>query len=186
MLLSEMALLRSFGENVRIYPLAKIIRPEVVSLGDNIMIDDFVFIDGGTSTEIGSYVHIGCRTFIVGGGELVMEGFTGLSGGVSVYTGGEDYSGRWLTNPTVPQPWRKPYRSHVIMRRHSLIGAGCTVLAGPDGIEIGEGASVGAMSLVKSDLEPWTVYAGIPARPIKKRDKNRMLELEEDLRRTLG
>ena len=174
------------GENVTIYPQAKIIRQEVVRFGNNVIVDDFVFIDGGTGTEIGSYVHIGSHTIIVGGGEMIMEDFAGLSGGVKVYTGGEDYSGKWLTNPTVPSPCRKPYRSHVIMHRHALIGSGCVVLAGPDGIEIGEGASVGALSLVKSDLKPWTVYAGIPARPIMERDKGRMLELEADLRRTLG
>ena len=174
------------GENVTIYPHAKIIKPSVVRFGNNVIVDDFVFIDGGSGTEIGSYVHIGCQTFIVGGGEMVMEDFAGISGGVRVYTGGEDYTGEWLTNPTVPPPWRSPYRSHVIMRKHSLIGSGCVVLAGPEGIEIGEGASVGALSLVKSDLEPWTVYAGVPARPIRKRDKKRMLELEGELRRTLG
>ena len=72
------------------------------------------------------------------------------------------------------------------MHKHSLIGSGCVVLAGPGGLVIGEGASVGAMSLVKHDLEPWTVYAGIPARPIKKRDEVRMLELERMLREGLG
>ena len=186
MRVSELDFYKAHGKNVRIYPLAKIIRRRVVCFGDNVMVDDFVFIDGGQGVEIGSFVHIGVHTAIVGGGKMVMEDFSGLSGGVRVYTGGEDYSGEWLTNPMVPALWRKPYRSHVIMRKHSLIGSGCVVLAGPDGIEIGEGASVGAMSLVKSDLEPWTVYAGIPARPIKKRDKTRMLELEEDLRRTLS
>ena len=173
------------GENVVVYERAKIIRPEKVFFGNNIMIDDFVFLDGGRGLLIGDFVHIGCHSMIVGGGRMVLEDFAGISGGVSVYTGGEDYSGQWLTNPTVPSPWRQPYRSHVNMRRHSLLGAGCVVLAGPDGIEIGEGASVGAMSLVKSDLEPWTVYAGVPARPIRERDMDRMLELEAQLRETL-
>lgn len=174
------------GDNVTIYPLAKIIKPEMISIGDNVMIDDFVFIDGGAGITMGDYIHIGSQTIIVGGGTLVMEDFTGLSGGVRVYTGGEDYLGKWLTNASVPFPYRQPYRSKIVMRKHSLIGSGCTVLAGPDELVIGEGASVGAMSLVKHDLEPWTVYAGIPARPIKKRDRVRMLELEAQLREAIG
>ena len=175
------------GNNVVIYPLAKVIRSEsIVSIGSNVIIDDFVFLDGGERTVIGNFVHIAAFTSIMGGGTLIMEDFTGLSGGVRLYTGGEDYLGEFLTNPTVPYPYRQPYRTKVVMHKHSLIGSGCVVLAGPSGIEIGEGASVGAMSLVKHDLEPWTVYAGIPARPIKKRDSVKMLELEARLREELG
>ena len=41
-----------------------------------------------------------------------------------------------------------------------------------------EGASVGALSLVKEDLMQFSLYAGIPARMIKKRnlDEIKMLE----------
>lgn len=173
---------KAIGDNVTIYPWARIVSPEVIQIGNHVIIDDFVFLSGGKGIIIGDYVHIGMHTAITGGGLLVMEDFSGLSGGVLLYTGGEDYGGQWLTNPTVPYPYREPYRSSVTMHRHSLIGSGCVVLAGPDGLEIGEGASVGAMTLVKDDLEPWTVYAGIPARPIKKRDKDRVLELEALLR----
>lgn len=37
------------------------------------------------------------------------------------------------------------------------------------GVTVGEGAVVGARSLVLRDVEPWTVVAGNPARPIKPR-----------------
>jgi galactoside O-acetyltransferase len=174
------------GDDVRIYPESKIINAQNVRIGNHVIIDDFVFIDGGKGIVLGDYIHIGSHTIIVGGGELIMEDFAGLSGGVKVYTGGENYSGEWLTNPTVPEPYRQPYRAKIVMHKHSLIGSGCVVLAGPDGLTIGEGASVGAVSLIKHDLEPWTVYAGIPARPIKKRDRVRMLELERLLREKLG
>jgi galactoside O-acetyltransferase len=41
-----------------------------------------------------------------------------------------------------------------------------------------EGAAVGALSLVKSDLEQWTLYAGIPAKPLRQRDRDEILDLE--------
>ena len=176
----------SIGQNVTIYPMAQIIKTEVITIGDNVIIDDFVFLDGGLGTTLGSHIHLSAHVAVMGGGKLIMEDFTGLSGGVRLYTGGESYLGEFLTNPTVPYPYRQPYRTQVVMRKHSLVGSGCVVLAGPDGVEIGEGATVGALSLVNCDLEPWTVYAGIPARPIKERNKDRMFELEAELREELG
>lgn len=38
------------------------------------------------------------------------------------------------------------------------------------GVKIGEGAIIGAGSLVKDDIEPWTVNIGIPAQVIKRLD----------------
>ena len=53
-----------------IWPVAKIVRPEVISVGDCAMIDDFVFVMGGRRTSIGSFGHIGCHTSVVGGWSL--------------------------------------------------------------------------------------------------------------------
>jgi len=170
------------GKDVTIYPWTRIVRPEAITIGDSVIIDDFVFLDGGQEMRIGSFVHIAAHAAVMGGGTFIMENFAGLSGGVKVYTGSEDYGGAYLTNPSVPEPWRHPVRSHVIMRKHSLIGSGSVVLAG---VEIGEGASVGALSLVNRDLEPWTVYGGVPVRPLKKRNRDRMLALEAELRLAL-
>jgi acetyltransferase-like isoleucine patch superfamily enzyme len=46
------------------------------------------------------------------------------------------------------------------------------------GVTIGEGAVVGAGSLVTRDVEPFTIVAGVPARKIK--DRNRALEYRLD------
>lgn len=47
------------------------------------------------------------------------------------------------------------------------IATGATVLPG---IVIGDGAVVGACSVVTKDVPPWTVVAGNPAKVVKKRD----------------
>jgi putative colanic acid biosynthesis acetyltransferase WcaF len=37
------------------------------------------------------------------------------------------------------------------------------------GVNVGEGAVLGLGSVATKDLEPWTVYAGVPAQPVKQR-----------------
>ncbi len=172
----------TIGKDVTIWPLAKIVMPNRISIGDSVIIDDFVFIMGGVATRIGSFVHIGSFTSITGGGELILEDFSGISGGVRVYTGNEDYTGGCMTNPTVPEPFRKPVRSSVVIKKHAIVGANSVILPG---VVIGEGAVVGANSLVTKDCKPWTVYFGSPAKELKRRKMEIILDLEEKLRETL-
>ena len=174
--------LERVGADVVVFPTARIVPAHRVSIGDSVIVDDFVFIHAGSRTDIGSFVHIASFTSVTGGGEFVMDDFSGLSGGVRIYTGNEDYSGGCLTNPTVPAPYRVAERSHVRLERHVIVGANTVVLPG---VTIGEGAAVGAGALVTRDLDPWTVYAGNPARRLKRRPSARILELEARLREDL-
>ena len=174
--------LAQVGQDVIIWPKSKIISPEVIAIGDSVIIDDFVLLMGGKRTQIGSFVHIASFTSISGGGDLVMEDFTGLSGGVRVYTGNEDYSGGCLTNPSVPYPYRLATRSFVYIKKHAIIGANTVILPG---VVIGEGAAIGANSLVTKDCEPWKIYFGSPAKAIKTRPQDKIVELEAQLRQEL-
>jgi len=173
---------KKVGQDVTIWSGAKIISSEVISIGDSVIIDDFVFLMGGQSTKIGSFIHIGAFTSIAGGGEFIMEDFAGLSGGVRIYTGNEDYSGKCLTNPAVPFPYRTPIRSFIHIKKHAIVGANAVILPG---VVIGEGAVVGANSLITKDCEPWKIYVGSPAKGIRTRPKERILELEAQLREEL-
>ncbi len=170
------------GQDVLIWPQAKIIYPEVIFIGNSVIIDDFVFFMGGKKSILGNFIHIGSFTSITGGGEFTMHDFAGLSSGVRIYTGNEDYSGKYLTNPSVPHPYRVPVRSFVHIGKHAIIGANSVVLPG---ITIGEGAAIGANSLVTKDCRAWTVYAGSPCKEIKPRPKDEILQLEDRLMREL-
>ena len=131
--------LRSCGEDVRIYPRAHVLSPEAISIGDSVIIDDFVFLTGGTETRIGSFVHLASFSSFLGGGRLVIEDFAGVSSGSRVYTGTDDFLGESLTGPTVPDsfagrrapscasddmPWWAPTASFL---PGVTIGEGCTV-----------------------------------------------------------
>lgn len=170
---------RKVGQDVTIWDNAKIIDPENIEIGDSVIIDDFVFIMGGKQTSIGSFVHIASFTSITGGGEFILEDFAGLSGGVRIYTGNEDYNGGCLTNPTIPKPYRTPIRSYVNIKKHAIVGANSVILPN---VTIGEGVAIGANSLVTKDCEPWTVYFGSPAKPIKKRPFEKIKDLETQLK----
>ena len=54
----------------------------------------------------------------------------------------------------------------IIVEDDVWIGYGETVL---DGVKIGRGAVVAAGAVVAKDVEPYTIVGGVPAKPIKKR-----------------
>lgn len=173
---------RQVGSDVSIFPLAKIVYPEAISIGNSVIIDDFVLIMGGQETTIGSFVHIASYASLVGGGVCVVEDFAGISSGTRVYTGNDDYLGGSLTGPTIPEKFRNPIRSFVHIGKHVVIGANSVVLPG---VTIHEGATVGAGSVVTKDCDAWTIYVGAPARPLKARRSDIIPELERQLRAEL-
>ena len=59
------------------------------------------------------------------------------------------------------------------MGRHVIIGSGSVVFPG---VKIAEGCSVGALSLVNKSTEPWGIYVGNPARRVKLRKQDLLLE----------
>jgi acetyltransferase-like isoleucine patch superfamily enzyme len=173
---------KHIGEDVVIYDLAKIVMPEAISIGDRVQIDDFVFIVGGVKTEIGSFVHIASYASITGAGEFVMEDFSAISSGVRIFTGNEDYSGATMTNPTVPSRYRQPVRGSVRIEKHAVVGANSVILPG---VVIGEGAVIAPNSVVSQSCAPWRLYSGNPVRPVKPRDSDAILALEQQLRAEL-
>lgn len=170
---------RARGEDVQIYSRAHVVSPETISIGDSVIIDDFVFLVGGVETRIGSFVHLASFSSFLGGGTLIVEDFAGISSGTRVYTGTDDFHGESLTGPTIPAEYRKPVRSFVHIGRYAVVGANAVVLPG---VTIGEGCTIGALSLVNRDCEAWTIYAGSPARPVKARRRDEILRLERELR----
>ena len=137
---------------------------------------------GGGWLDVGSFVHIGGYCLLSAGNGIRMDDFSGLSQGVRIYSKTDDYSGKYLTNPTIPEKYTKVTRGTVTLGRHVIIGSGTVILPK---VSIGEGSSVGALSLVTKSLDPWGVYFGCPARLLKARSK-KMLELEVELRQEIA
>jgi galactoside O-acetyltransferase len=174
--------LKHCGTNVIIGKTVRIRYPKLVSIGDNCIIDDFCYIS--TALDLKEYVHISTGTKIIGGksATVVFEEFSTAAPNVVLSAGSDDYvSG--LATPLVPLEFKgQAIIGTISIGRHCIIGAGSVVLPN---IIFHEGACVGALSLVSSDLEAWCLYAGIPARKIKNRQRSQILELEARFKESL-
>jgi galactoside O-acetyltransferase len=164
--------LGSYGDHVLISRKASIYSTGEVFLGSHVRIDDFCIISG--KIRMGSYIHISAYVALYGRFGIEIGDYATLSGRVMVYSQNDDYSGEYLTNPMVPESITHVSGGKVTLSRHSIIGAGSIILPG---ITIGEGVAVGAMSLVKESLEPWYVYAGVPAKKVKERSRELLKKL---------
>jgi galactoside O-acetyltransferase len=165
------------GEDVRISELAVLSRPELIEMGDHIAIDQWTYIS--TQLIMGSYIHIAPSVSIIGGAPaiLIMEDFTNIGSGSRIVCATDDFT-QGLISPVVPIEHRTVINKPVIFRKYATLGVNCTVLPG---VTLGEGCIVGANSLVTKDTEPWTIYGGSPARPLKKREKERIIESAKKL-----
>lgn len=165
---------KHLGVNVRISDKASIYNADQIEIGDNSRIDDFCVISGNVT--IGRNVHIAVFCNVAGGEKgIVFEDFAGLAYGCHVFSQSDDYSGRSLTNPTVPDQYKFETKAPILIGRHCIVGTSSIILPG---VALAEGTSVGAMSMVMKSTEPWSIYFGVPAKKIKNRQRD-LLEFEK-------
>lgn len=162
------------GKNIKISDKASIYNYDQIEVGDNSRIDDFCVVSG--KVKIGRNVHITPMCLVAGGERgIVFEDFTTIAYGVQVFTQSDDYSGKTMTNSTIPKEYKNEYKKEVILEKYSIVGAGSIIMPG---VVLAEGTSIGAMSLVLKSTEPWGIYVGKPVKRLKDRKKN-LLELEK-------
>ncbi len=167
--------LKSVGENVLISKKASIYGADRITIGNNVRIDDFCILSG--KIILGSYIHISAYSAIFASEYGVeMDDFSGISSRVTVYAVSDDYGGQGLTNPMIPDKYRKVNGGKVVIGKHVIIGATSVVLPG---VTLAEGSSFGSCSLITKNSEPWSLNVGIPAKKLKDRDKENMKKLEQ-------
>jgi dTDP-4-amino-4,6-dideoxy-D-glucose acyltransferase len=152
------------GESVRISRRALILSPERVHIGSNSRIDAFCVISGSSKgVFIGSHVHMSAYVSILGADRVTIEDFCTVSVRCSLFTSNDDYLGFGLTNPTVPERYREVVNGPIHLKEHCIIGCGSIILPN---VRIGRSAAVGALSLIKSDVDDFAIVAGVPMRRI--------------------
>ena len=172
---------KSVGKNIFISDKAVFYRPERISIGNNVRIDDFCVLTN--HIVLHDFIHIALFSCLLSSNDTLieMEDFSGVAYQSLIITSTDDYTGCYMTNPMIPDKYRKITAKAVTIGKHGVLGAGATLLPGAN---LGEGASIGAKSLLVKPAEPWTIYAGVPAKPIKERRKI-ILELESRFREEL-
>jgi UDP-2-acetamido-3-amino-2,3-dideoxy-glucuronate N-acetyltransferase len=132
----------TIGDNCKIASFVEIQRGVVI--GANVKVEAFAFIPSGVTIEDGAFIgpHV-C--------------FTNDFYPAAVDERGELLAaGDWEITPTV-------------VKRGASIGANATIICG---VTIGEGALVGAGSVVTRDVPPGVLVRGNPARPAGPRPRH--------------
>lgn len=172
---------KSLGENVRIAKNCTIVGIQNIEIGDNVRIDGYcsIIVAGKGWLKLGSYIHIGGYCYLGASEGIEIKDFAGLSQGVRLYSRSDDYSGNYMTNPTVPQKYTSIVCGPVIIEKHVIIGSGSVVLPN---VTIGEGAAIGALSFVNRSLSAWGMYFGSPLKKLPDTVRSRkLLDLEAAL-----
>lgn len=170
---------KSVGDNVLISDKASIYNASKISIGSHVRIDDFCILSAGQAgIEIGNFVHMSAYSSLMGAELIKLEDFVGISSKVSIFSSSDDYMGYGMTNPMVPDEYKRVKSLPVTLRKHAIVGAHSVLLPGTT---LGEGVSVGAMSVVSSSLEAWFVYIGNPVKKVVRRSK-KLLEQEKALK----
>ena len=166
---------RALGRGVLVSRTCRIYTPETISLGSHVLIDDFTILNGDIT--LGDYTHISSNCELYAGSASITVGdFCELSSRCAVYAHSDDYSGAHLFGPQIPAAYRGVSNAPVVLERYVLIGTGSTVLPG---VIAAEGCSFGAMTLINRSTEPWGVYAGIPARRLRDRERGLLSQAEK-------
>jgi len=161
------------GEDVFISKNTEITRPELCAIGNHVAIDSGFYCT--TKLTIGDYVHISPHVAVIGGKytSLTIEDFCFVSVGAKLVCGSETFNGDGLIGPLIPDKYKDTLiLEPIVMKRFSGVCAGSVVLPG---VTMAEGSVLGASSMLKCNTEPWTIYVGSPARPLKKRKSETMI-----------
>ena len=166
---------KSVGNNVKLSRKASIYSPDKISIGNNVRIDDFCILSG--TITIGSNIHISAYVALYGAMGIIMDDYSGISPKSVVYSAMDDFSGDYLIGPIHPEGTTNVTGGLVRICKYSQIGSNSVVFPN---LTIGEGAVIGACSLVNHDVEEWSVNYGVPSQKHKDRSKKLIRFVKEE------
>lgn len=169
------------GDSRTIY-LKNAVHDPNIEIGDFTIYNDFVhdprdfqknnvlyhYPINGDRLIIGKFCSIAC------GARFLMASANHAMASLSTYVFPIFYE-EWGHDMAVTEAWDR--RGDIVVGNDVWIGYEAVVLSG---VTIGDGAVIGARSLVTKDVPPYTIVGGVPARPIRRRfDQETIEELLE-------
>jgi len=159
-----------------LYPSAKIINipgnPELISIASNshVLGELLVFAHGG-KIVVGQDCYIGADSKIWSAGLITIGNRVLISHNVNIFDShthpirASKRHEQFMNITSIGHPTLIDLNeSQVLIGDDVWVGAMATILKG---VTIGEGAIVGAGSVVTKDVPPWTIVAGNPAKIIR-------------------
>jgi acetyltransferase-like isoleucine patch superfamily enzyme len=161
--------------------------PEHFVVGEDSIVDDFCYFS--TKVRIGRCSHIASGCSVAGGGARQFElgDFSSLSSGVKVWCTSDDFVNDLVTiiPPGIADVKEHLLSGDVTIERYTAVGSNSVIM--PKN-RIPEGTTIGALSFVPAEFafEPWSVYAGVPIRLVRPRNKEAVLAQVDRLERALA
>lgn len=169
-------LLRGFGFKFFVHPQKR----EYLNIGDNCLINaKFIFEDDKGFIQVGNRVYIGTDTSLISRDRIIIGNDVTIAWGVTIYDH-DSHSKDWKKRASMVNifyrnygdancfeliDWSDVNKKQIIIQDKVWIGFDSVILKG---VNIGEGAIIAARSVVTKDVEPFTIVAGNPAKPVKK------------------
>ena len=144
----------------------------------NIIVGDFTYI---ADSEFESHVT---HLYSWNGDKLIIGKFCQIAAGVEFVMNGANHQMNAVTtfpfytldgwDMEPPAVSDMPLKGDTVIGNDVWIGQNAVILPG---VRISDGAIIGANSVIGSDVEPYTIVAGNPAKPIRKRFDDEMIAL---------
>lgn len=170
------------GDRETVY-LKNVINDANITVGDYTMYNDFVhdprefqfnnvlyhYYVNHDHLIIGKFCSIAC------GAKFIFNAANHTLGSQSTYPFPIFYNEWGLDPANVTAAWDN--KGDIVVGNDVWIGYEAVILSG---VTIGDGAIIGARAVVTKDVPPYTIVAGVPAKPIRKRyDEQTIARLEQ-------
>jgi len=161
--------------------------PEHFFVGEGSIVDDFCYFS--TRVMVGRFSHIASGCSVAGGGarKFTLGDFSSLSAGVKVWCTSNDFVNDLISilPPGVESVGDHPTCGDVSLGHFTGVGSNSVIMPRN---EIPEGVAISALAFVPAGygFEPWTVYAGTPIEPVKKRNRDNVLRQVERIEKAIA
>lgn len=165
----------------KIFPMKnnrKIINIKPTIKNKNIIVGDFTYF---ADTDFEKHVT---HHYDFIGDKLIIGKFCQIAAGVNFVMNGANHQMNAVTTfpfyifdgwkQKTPSLNKMPLKGDIVIGNDVWIGQNVTILPG---VHIGDGAIIGMNSVVGSDVAPYTIVAGNPAKVIRKRFDNQLIKL---------
>lgn len=159
----------TMGKDVFIDCGVTINNPKDVWIGNEVYIDENVTIrTTGGFLFLHDCVRIAANTYIQAGGGITFYEESATSSRCNIYSQTHYYEkeGKVVGQCSMlPDEKQNIIKSHIIIGIGALLGVGVSLLPGAI---IGEYTTIGAHAMVNSEIEPYSIAVGCPAKVIKR------------------